>query len=1106
MEMSAVGQWLESLALGQYAELFAANRVELDVLPDLTESDLEKLGIPLGDRKRLLRAIAARAAAPEPASPQGTVPSPAEARVERRQVTILFVDLTGYTRLTSTLGAEATHELVQRFYQRVTGIVRNYSGTVERHIGDAIMAVFGLPVAHGNDPERALRAALAIHEAMPVLSGEVGHALSVHAGVASGQVVASHAGAGSDFSTVGDAVNLGARLVGLAQPGETILSGAVHRAVADLCSAESIGEVSVKGFDEPVGVWRVLGLKQTRAPEQRTPLIGRSVELRQFRALCEACREERAGQIILVRGEAGIGKTRLIEEFEAAAGTIGFASHKGLTLDFGLGRSQDPVGRIVASLLGYQTSGDVEARSAVLEAATAEGLVNGDEAMFAADLLDVPLPQELQAVYQGMDSTARAQRRREFVARLLQRAAGRAPQLVVVEDIHWADQPLLETLAETGAAIEGHSIVLVLTTRPDADPVGATWRSRVGPRVGMLTLDLRPLRETEALELARTLGLGETMLTNCVQRAEGNPLFLEQLLRSAVAGDQETLPGSVQSIVLSRLDRLQPRDRQAIQAASVLGQYFSLPLLRHLIGDAGYQCDALISGNLVRRMGEELLFAHALIWEGTYASLLSERKRQWHRAAAAWYANGEPALATEHYERAEDPQAPRAYLDAARAERALQHTERTIRLLERGLRLAIEPGDRIELLTDLGELLSTIGRPLEAITAFESLLELATDDRQRCRAKIGIASGLRMLDRQPEAFALLDEAEALAGPAFDAERAQLHYLRGSLYFPIGNVQGSFAEQTRALEHARACGSIELQLRALSGLADAHYGAGRIVSAHRCFRECVEMSREHRFGQIEAANLPMVAFAALLMGKLDEVQETSRAAVTLAQRMANRRAEIVAHHGCAIAHLEQGDVGLARPHGQAAVDLSRAIGARRFDPESMLLVAGCLFYDGDRVGATAMMREALAIAREHISYCGPMILGTLARATPDPEERRRCLEEGEQILDAGSPAHNHLFFYREAIDAALDVQDWSAALRYADLLEDQFREEPLAFADFVVARAHALAAAGQGRRDPALRSQLHRLAAAARKSRHARLLPALEAAAAAPGWEPDELSA
>jgi class 3 adenylate cyclase/tetratricopeptide (TPR) repeat protein len=1024
--------------------------------------------------------------------------------IERREVTILFVDLSNYTRLTSTLGAEATHKLVQHFYQRVTGIVQSFSGTVERHIGDAIMAVFGVPIAHGNDPERALRAALAVQEAMPLLSADVGHPLSVHAAIASGQVVASHAGAGSDFSTVGDAVNLGARLVGLAGSGETVLSGAVHRAVADFCDAESVGEVTVKGFDQPVKVWRVLSLKQANVLEPRTRLIGRSVELSQFRALCEACRDQRTGQIVLVRGEAGIGKTRLVEEFETCAAAAGFLNHKGLTLDFGMSRTQDAIGRIVASILGCTGSDDLPIRQQALSNALTLGLVAGDEAMFAGDFLAVPVPAELHAVYAEMDNAARTRQRREFVVRLLQRASDRTPRVIVIEDLHWADEPLLEMLAEVAAGIQGHSVVLVLTTRPETDPLSPVWRSRVGPRVGMLTLDLRPLRDAEALELAQSLAAGATeILSDCVQRSEGNPLFLEQLLRSALAGDQESLPGSVQGIVLSRLDRLPPQDRQAIQAASVLGQYFSLTVLRELIGDADYSGDALVAGNLIRPMNGQFLFAHALIWEGTYASLLGEQKQRWHLSAAAWHTTRDPALAAEHFERAGDPRAARAYLEAARAENALQHTDRTIQLLERGLKLATDFRDRIDLLTALGELLPTVGRPLDAIDAYERLLELAADDRQRCQAKIGIASGLRMLDRQSEAFALLDEAQALAASGFDAERAQIHYLRGSLYFPIGNIPGCLAEQKLALEHARASGSIELQLRALSGQADAHYADGRIVSAYEHFRECVEMSRKHHMGQIEAANLPMIAFASLLMGNLDEVDKTSQVALKMTQRMGNRRAEIVAHHGCTMGHLERGEVDLARPHAQAAIDLSRAIGARRFDPESVVLLAACVLYEGDRAQATAMVREALAKAGEHMNYCGPMILGAMARVTDDPEERRRCLQEGEQILKAGAAAHNHLFFCREAIEIALDAHDWPGVLHYADLLERKFSAEPFAFVGYVAERARVLAAIGQGRREPALRMRLEQLLHTARTSRFALQLPALEAAAAVAGWELNE---
>ena len=518
----------------------------------------------------------------------------------------------------------------------------------------------------------------------------------------------------------------------------------------------------------------------------------------------------------------------------------------------------------------------------------------------------------------------------------------------------------------------------------------------------MLTLDLRPLRETEALELARSLALGATaILSDCVQRSEGNPLFLEQLLRSALADDQEALPGSVQSIVLARLDRLPPRDRQAIQAASTLGQYFSLPVLRELIGDAGYTGAALIAGHLIRPMNGEYLFAHALIWEGTYASLLSDQKHQWHLAAAAWYTTRDSTLAAEHLERAGDPRAARAYLEAARAESALQHTDRTIQLLERGLRLATDRPDRIDLLAELGGLFPLWGDRLtqsmrsSVCSIWPLTISSAAAPRSASSPACACSTGRRKhspcstkhrpwrgRDRTPNWRRSTICAAASTSPSATLRAA--------------SPSRSWPSSMRAPPS-----SIELQLRALSGQADAYYASGRIVSAYEHFRECVDASRKHRFGQIEAANLPMVAFSAQLMGKFEEAKETSQAAVIITQRMGNRRAEIIAHHGCAMAHLERGEVELARTHAQAAVDMSRAIGARRFDPESVLVVAACVLCEGNRVQAAAMMREALAKAREHISYCGPMILGALARATDDPEERKRCLEEGEQILKAGS---------------------------------------------------------------------------------------------------------
>jgi class 3 adenylate cyclase/tetratricopeptide (TPR) repeat protein len=1093
---SHLRSWLESIGLGAHAERFELDRIDFDVLPELTEQDFEALGVPLGDRKRLLKAIAALAGA----SPEAAAAAPAT--IERRHVTVLFADLSGYTQLTSALGAEATHRLVQRFYQCVSEIVRDHSGSIERHIGDAVMAVFGLPVAHGNDAERALHAALAVHAAMPSLTHELrlgdetGHPLSVHAGIASGQVVASRAAAGKDFAIVGDAVNLAARLVALAEAGETVMSGAVLQAVAGLADAEAIGEVRVKGFDQAVQAWRLRGWRSGPRPGTRAPLVGREIELGQLREACTSCLQAHTGHVVVVRGEAGIGKTRLVEELEQAAAQSGFVCHKGLTLDFGLERMRDAIGRVLAGVLGIADGSDAEGRGRTLRQAIERGMIAPEERVFAHDALDVPLDAEMQATYDAMDDAARTQGRRQLVLRLLQRASARQPRLVIVEDIHWAGREMLDTLTEIGAGIEGHPIVLAVTTRPEGDPLDGRWRSLIGARVAMLTLDLRPLRAAEAHELARSLAAAsDAVLDGCVARADGNPLFLEQLLRNAAAGQQDSLPGSIHSLVLSRLDRLAPRDRRAIQAASALGQCFPLPLLRHLLDDPDYACDALVQENLVRPFSEQFLFAHALVWEGTYASLLTEQKAAWHRAAAQWYAHSDPALSAEHLERAQDPRAARAYLDAARAEKALHHMARAAQLLERGAALATITEDRIELLAELGALLPGIGRPQDAIAVYEQLLALADDDRLRCRAKIGLAAGMRACDRRVEALATLDEAQSLAAaPGFELERAEIHYLRGSVLFPLGNVRGCLEEHTRALAGARAAGSLELELRALSGLGDAHYAGGRLVSSFECFRECVALSRKHHFVQIEAANLPMMAFCAFLMGRLDESLALARDALEVSRRVMHRRGEAMTHHSFAMVHLQRNEPQLALLHAQQATDVARAAGARLFEYEGLLFSACALAQLGDRRQAQPLLREVLAAARDSLPYVGPWILGALARTTDDAEECERCLDQAESLLHASVAAHNDLGFALEGLEACLERGDVARALRCADHLESAFAAEPVPFTQFLAARARALGAWAQGERGSALHSEIQRLIAQARDGGLLRNLPALERAA------------
>ncbi len=1092
--MSRLSEWLVASGLEQYAGFFAEHRIDFDVLPDLTDQDLEKLQIPLGDRKRLLRAIAGLEGHGQSVAREDAVPG----GLERRPVTVLFIDLTDYTHLTREIGAEATHKLARRFHDLASGAIREYGGSVERYVGDAVMGVFGVPVAHGNDPERALRAADAIHGLMPALSAELGRALSVHIGAAFGHVVASRRDASSgEFSTVGETVNLAARLVGLATAGQTIISDALRHALAELIAVEPVGEVSVKGFDTPVRAWRVSGWADRLADHRRLPLIGRNAELGQFEAACVACRDSGAGQVVYVRGEAGIGKTRLVEEMEADSARLGFSVHKALVLNFGVARAADAIAQLVAGMIGCEPGADPARRGRALHDAADRTLIGEDHLVFAHDVLAIPLPPTLAAVYDAMDNSTRTRGRMDFVVALAQRCSDVTPLLLIVEDIHWADSALLDIITGLAALTATGRAVLLLTSRFEGDPLDRGWRARVGPALGLLMMDLRPLRQAEALEMARSLGASSNdLIAQCAARAEGNPLFLEQLLRAAQLTENESVPSSIQGLVLSRLDRLSARDQQAIRAASVLGQRFSLALLRQLLGDGAYDCSALLGENLIRPMGEEFLFAHALIWESTYLSLVSDDKRRWHALAAEWHAERDPALAAEHLDRAGDPRAALAYLNAAQEEKRQYRSDRALTLLDRGLELAPDRKIKFDLLSERGELLPDLGHVAEAIVNFKQALELAASDRERCRALIGIAAGMRMADQSESALAILAEAEPLAGgPDCEIEAAQIHYLRGSIYFPLGNIEGCLKEHQRALELARRARSPEWEARALSGLGDAHYAGILPVTSYRYFEQCIEISRAHGLGRVEVANLAMLAVCSVFYrARADEALALSRQALDLAIKVGQRRSQVIAYHGCALALLEMADPAHARPYADAGVELARNIGAKRFVPEGMMIVATCLAQEGKTEAAVELLREAFAMSREMITYFGPPILGSLAELTSDAEERQRCLAEAERILQLGCLTHNHIFFYRRAIELSLRLGDWNNAERYADLLQAKFSEEPVPVVTFTVERARTLAAAGRGARDAGLLARLENIAQQARDAHAFVWVPELERAA------------
>ena len=585
------------------------------------------------------------------------------------------------------------------------------------------------------------------------------------------------------------------------------------------------------------------------------------------------------------------------------------------------------------------------------------------------------------------------------------------------------------------------------------------------------------MRRDEALTLAGAfIDATNQFAQDCIERAAGNPLFLEQLLRNAEERSDEDIPASIQSLVLARMDRLSPADKRALQAASVIGQRFALNVLGHLLDDAGYDCAGLIEHHLARPEGDDYLFAHALIQEGVYSSLLKATRHKLHERAAAWFADHDLVLCAQHLDRAEHPSAATAYLEAALAQAAIYHYDVALRLVRRGCELAEGTADAFVLTAYLGELLHDTGAVADSMAANRCALDLAGDDTERCLAWIGLAAVMRLTNDYEDALALLEKAEPIAvADDLTLDLARLYHLRGNLYFPLGRVEACGEAHEKGLAHARQSGDAEAEARALGGMGDAAYMRGHMLTAHRHFSDCVALSRQRGFGLIEVANSPMAGITLIYANEPRAAMEAALAAADAAARVGYLRAELNAVACAFNALTDLGEVDDADPLLARMNALIEKLGAQAWEQVALADEAVVQHIRGRHDQAIVTMRRALSRSRETTTeFYGPRILARIAAFTDDPAEREQALGEGEAMLEAGTLGHNYLRFYRHAVEACHKAGDWDRAERYADALEAYTRPEPLPWSEFFIARGRALAAFGRGQRDDATTAQLKAL--------------------------------
>ena len=750
---------------------------------------------------------------------------------------------------------------------------------------------------------------------------------------------------------------------------------------------------------------------------------------------------------------------------------------------------------LVRSLLGITQGSTKREREAALDQAETDGIVDHDNRVFLNDLLDLTQPLQLRTLYDAMDEQARKEGKRTAIVNMLRKLAVHNPVFVVVEDLHWADSITLDYLARLAAAVAECPALMVLTSRGEGDPLNTTWRAQAG-EAPIVTWDLSPLRKEESIMLVSTfIDASDSLATRCIERAAGNPLFLEQLLLSVKKGVSENVPDSIKSLVLSRMDQLSKEDKQALQAASVLGQRFDLDDLRYLMEQPTYQCGELVERHLVRPEGSLHLFAHALIQEGAYASLLKRQRTALHLRAAEWYSGRDPVLYAEHLDHAGDELASKAYLDAATEQAKLYRPERALQLIRRGLEIATSNED-FELRYLEGELLRTLGLTSESIDVYRRASESAGNEVEHCRALVGLAEGLVLIETHDQLLEVLDDADKIASAhKLLRELAVINQLRSGVYFFRSMYDACLETSIASLKAARDIESPELEARALSGLADAEYSRGHYDSARDYFNQCIDLARKHGYGRVLAANLTMRGYISWHQNDLESTMVDFHEAIDLAVKTHHARAEMIVTLVYSGIQIDLGNLPESEQFVQRAKTISQQLGSRLFEAESYARLSTIELNRGNQFEAYKLARKAVEMLRDSesgMAFWGPCALADLAHATQDTAERRAALDEAEVLLKNESLSHNHMNFYIRAMELCLQIAEWDEVERYARALQDYTAVEPLPRCDFFIARGRALAAFGRGNRDQETMDNIRNLHDAAQRIGFKLAFPAIEA--------------
>jgi class 3 adenylate cyclase len=669
--------WLSGIGLEHYAQTFRDNAIDADVLRDLTDEHLRGLGLPLGARLKLLRAVAVLGTSEQtPASLEITPPARTDG--ERRQVTVMFSDLVGSTALSARMDPEDLREVISAYQKCVAETVRRFGGFVAKYMGDGVLVYFGYPQAHEDDAEQAVRAGLELVAAVTALKSPV--LLQTRVGIATGLVVVGDligSGEAQERGIVGETPNLAARLQGIAEPNMVVIAEGTRRLLGNLFELQDLGPKDLKGIAGPARASAALrgssveGRFEALHASGLTALVGREEE---FELLLRRWSRAKTGegQVVLLSGEAGIGKSRLTA---ALLERLAPEPHTRLRYFCSPQHTDSAFYPIIGQIeraAGFTHDDTPQSRLDRLDAMLARSSTSIRDAALFAEMLSLPNDGRYPAL--EMDPPQRRQRTLEALSLQMEALSRFSPVLMIFEDAHWTDPTSLEAFGRAVDRIRTLRVLLIVTFRPEFEP---PWIGR--PHVTPLTINRLAQRDIDAM-IDRVVGdklLPANIRQDIIERTDGIPLFVEEMTKAVLEAEGEgaaqrtaatvpspalAVPASLQASLMARLDRLGPA-KEIAQIGAAIGREFSHALLAEVVNKPGAELesalDRLIAASLLFRQGAPphatYLFKHALVQDAAYGTLLREPRRALHARIAetlesqfAEIAQRQPELLARH--------------------------------------------------------------------------------------------------------------------------------------------------------------------------------------------------------------------------------------------------------------------------------------------------------------------------------------------------------------------------------------------------------------------------------------------------------------------------